>query len=179
MHRRTLTCHFLKLVIWRSIEELILERIHFIVISLPSHFQKGHSLKKLRTPTGEKPFPCDQCTKSFSVNGNIKKHILKRNHFLMVSVPSNFFKLVIWKHIEVLILERNYFVAISVPSHFQKVAVWRSIEELILKRNHFLWSVHQVIFRKWLFKATQKNTFWRETISSWLVSLVIFYSWSF
>ena len=29
------------------------------------------------------------------------------------------------------------------------------------------------------FKVTKKKTYWRETISMWLVSQVIFYSWSF
>ena len=116
--------------------------------------------------------------KIFSFWESIKK-IFSEVRLLYISVLSNFLKVVIWRSIKELILERNYFCAISVPSHFQKVAVWRSIEELILERNHFLRSVHQVIFRKWLFKATQKNSYWRETISLLLVSLVIFYSWSF
>ena len=131
--------HILKLVIQRSIEELILVRNHFVVISAPSHFQKGRSLKKhRRTHSGEKRFPCDQCTKSFSVNGNIKKHRLKRNQILMVSVPIYFFNLVIWKHIAVLILERNNFLVISVPSHFLTLVILSCIKEHIVVKNLFL-----------------------------------------
>ena len=48
-----------------------------------------------------------------------------RNPFLVISVPSNFLKMVIWRWTKEPILVRNLFLVISAPSHFLEVIIWR------------------------------------------------------
>ena len=109
--------HFLKLGIWKCIEELILERNHFIVISVPSDF-----------------LPLD-------ILRFIKEHIVVKNHFLVISVPSSFLYLATWRCTDVLV--RNYFPVISVQSHFLHLVIWRCIKEFILTTiGEICWDTH-------------------------------------
>ena len=72
-----------------------------------------------------------------AIKSKTKEHILERNHFLVVGVPSHFLKLGIWKCIEELILERNHFIVISVPSDFLPLEILRFNKEHIVVKTHF------------------------------------------
>ena len=68
---------------------------------------------------------------------DIYEHILERNLFLVVSVPSHLVSWGIWRATEEPILVRNFFLVISVPSHLIKEPIWRPTEEPILEKNLF------------------------------------------
>ena len=85
----------------------------------------------IKTYTGENPFHCDKCPKSFGQDSNLKIHRRThtgKNFFLVISVLCHLVIIVIWRCIWEPIMVKNLFLVISFPNYFVKIVIWKYTE---------------------------------------------------
>ena len=146
LHVISVPSHLLRVVIWRHTQGTILEINLFLVISVPSHLLRvaiwrhaqGHILEK-------KPFPRDQCFKTFSY-GSFFKNPYWRKIFSCDQYPKSFGCGVFLKmHIRTHTGEKT-FSCDQCPKSFGRFSLLKMYIRIHTgKKNFCMWSVSQVI----------------------------------